>query len=206
MEVNLNLYINILVALIYIIFLIMAYKKGFVYEALNLILSVFSIFVAYFISTPLSNIFPLVSSEQFDDFILQQMAPAINMTLWFILTVIASRLLLLILSPWSNKVSKVPYFGFFNRLLGTILGALNATFWVVLLSMFLALPIVKNGREIRQNTILEPISNYANEAITYLTNYYNDNHLDENLKNAQQQFEIWLKDASDEYFKDNNHE
>ncbi len=206
MEVNLNLYINILVALIYIIFLIIAYKKGFVYEALNLILSVFSIFVAYFISTPLSNIFPLVNSEQFDDFILQQMAPAINMTLWFILTVIASRLLLLILSPWSKKVSKVPYLGFFNRLLGTILGALNATFWVVLLSMFLALPIVKNGREIRQNTILEPISNYANKAITYLTNYYNDNHLDENLKNAQQQFEIWLKDASDEYFKDNNHE
>ena len=146
--------INVAVLAIYIICLIVAYKNGFLYEALGLVINIVILGAAYFISPLLAKQFSLINidystypiAEIFD------LNYLLNCVLWFF-----------------KSVSDIPFLGFMNRILGLVIGFVNATVIALLISVFLSFPFISNGRQIKEDSILSYINIITDKAINYVT-------------------------------------
>ena len=185
--------VNILVGIIYIVSLVTAYKHGFVYEALNLLLSVASLAVGWFAAPILAEQLTLIKAESFEDVLLRSLTPFLNIGLWFLIIVLIFRLILTFIVPLFKGISKVPVIGTLNRIFGILAGALNATIWVILLAMFLALPIIPHGKEIRSQSVLAPISDFSNHLLSEVSSQITAEEIGDEVEELRQTFRQWLE-------------
>ena len=197
MNIDSVLIVNIAVIVIYAYSIIKAYKSGFLYEVLYLLLTIGSFWLALRLNPILCNLFPLLKPEHFTEVLMIALIPRFNQILWFLIVVILLRLIVLFFLPAFKKVSDVPLLGSVNKLLGVALGIINATILVFLISMFLTLPLVKNGPALREKTILKPINELTNQGITYLMSRVDIEELEENVKDMDQKFQQWLQEQVD---------
>ncbi|MBR2802655.1 MAG: CvpA family protein [Erysipelotrichaceae bacterium] len=185
--------VNILVGIIYIVSLVTAYKHGFVYEMLNLLLSVASVAIGWFASPVLADQLTLIQPESFEDVLLRSLTPFLNIGLWFLIIVLVFRLVLTFIVPLFKGVSKVPVIGTLNRLMGLFAGALNATIWVILLAMFLALPVIPHGREIRSQSVLQPIASFSNQLLSEVSSRITVEEIGDEVQDLRETFKQWLE-------------
>ena len=156
--------INVAVLAIYIICLIVAYKNGFLYEALGLVINIVILGAAYFISPLLAKQFSLINidystypiAEIFD------LNYLLNCVLWFSIAGF-------IVKHLFKSVSDIPFLGFMNRILGLVIGFVNATVIALLISVFLSFPFISNGRQIKEDSILSYVNIITDKAINYAT-------------------------------------
>ena len=185
--------VNILVGIIYIVSLVTAYKHGFVYEMLNLLLSVASVAIGWFASPVLADQLTLIQPESFEDVLLRSLTPFLNIGLWFLIIVLVFRLVLTFIVPLFKGVSTVPVIGTLNRLMGLFAGALNATIWVILLAMFLALPVIPHGREIRSQSVLQPIASFSNQLLSEVSSRITVEEIGDEVQDLRETFKQWLE-------------
>ncbi|MBQ6367594.1 MAG: CvpA family protein [Erysipelotrichaceae bacterium] len=197
MNIDLVLAINIAVAVIYVYSIVKGYKSGFLYEFLYLALTLGSFWLALRLNPILCNLFPLLKPEQFSEVLLIALIPRFNQILWFLIIVILIRLIVLFFLPAFKKLSDVPLLGSVNQLLGAALGVINATILVFLISMFLTLPLIKNGPALREKTVLKPINELTNQGINYMMSKVDVDELEENVKEMDQRFQQWLQEQID---------
>lgn len=190
---NIFIYINIVIILIYLIAMIGAYRRGFLFEAINLALTLFAFLVSWQLAPILAKKWILINDTHFSDILLKAVAPYLNVVVWFLIVLAFFKFINLFITPMFKKVSTIPFIGFFNRIFGLSIGFLHATFWMFLLSMFLALPFVPQGKEIRQNTFLAPINKYANETIIFLMQKVNIENLQNEMSELTIAFSKWLE-------------
>ena len=194
---NIFIYINIAVFLIYLIFAVVSYKNGFLLQALSLVYTVISLFVAWFTAPILAARIPLVKLEEtYDAF---DLSPLINSLIYCIIVFLLMRLIYLFIAPLFKSLSKVPVLGILNRLAGLLLGLINATIVIMLLSMLLNTPFIKNGKEVKEATVFKYTDKLTAYAVDLTVNRLNLDAIKETVDGfdvdvAREKFTTWLID------------
>lgn len=196
-DTNYFMFINIGVVFILIISVLLAYKNGFVYQALNLISFVVAFLASMTLAPTLSRYFPL-----FTDYVSVSDAISktfMNIVLWYLIVFVVFKLVLAILLIVAKIFNKIPLIGGLNKILGAVMGVVTGTIWILLLTTLLATPLFSNGKEVINHTIIKPLSEIADMAVVKMGEYIDldaiGNHLSGDmgqLDNISEAFETWL--------------
>lgn len=197
--------INVLIVIIYLLSIILAYKKGFLFEVLNFFGFILACLMAWFASPVLAEQYPLLTMPLVSDVpldlettvIMGILYPVLNVLIWFFIVLVCIKLIISILLPIFQKFSDVPVLGFFNRLAGAAFGFLNATIWAFIISLVLSLPFITNGMEIKEKSFLKPISEVSDQVIGFAMEHVDLDQMQINLEGLQidelrNDFKEWL--------------
>ncbi|MDO4197388.1 MAG: CvpA family protein [Erysipelotrichaceae bacterium] len=178
---NTVIFINIFVVLFYIIMIYLGYKRGLVYGLISLLYNLAAIVLSWLVSPVLAVEFPIVNLSNTTDplsplYTLVNVDPFINTVIYFIIIFVLSQVLFTFVMLLSKGVNKIPVLGSFNRVLGLLMGFINSTLILILLSLLFVLPVFSNGNEIKDKTLFK----YIESGTTAVLNYGAD-HLDPNM-------------------------
>ena len=183
------IYINIFIIALYLVIIFFGYKKGFLYELISLIYTGLALGAAWFVSPVLTSVFPIVDLSQVSGGQYQMLSTMLNLNsivnivIYFILTFLILKIVYVFISLLLKSMNKIPVIGSFNQILGAVFGFVNATLIVLSLSMLCSLPILKNGEEIKNGTILKYITKYSDEALNYVMLQVGNHNLSQELTN-----------------------
>ena len=191
------LFINVAVILIFIIFAVFSYNRGMLLQIISLGYTALSVFVAWFLAPILAVRLPIVKLETLYN--LYDVNPLVNSLVYFIIIFIAMRILYLFIAPLFKSLSKVPFLGSVNKFGGLIIGIINAFIVVILVSLLLSTPLVKNGQEVKENTIFKYAEKISDYAVKLTVDHLNFDALKEkisgfNADEARDKFTNWLID------------
>ena len=181
------IYINIFIFALYLVFIFIGYKKGFLYELISLIYTALALGVSWFLSPVLASVFPIIDLGKLTGGQYQMLSDMLNLNsivnivIYFLLIFLLLKLVYVFISLLLKSMNKFPVIGHFNQILGAVFGFINATIVVLSLSMLCSLPIIKNGEEIREGTVLKLISTYSDKALNYVMKQIGSYKLDENI-------------------------
>lgn len=181
------IYINIFIIALYLVFIFIGYKKGFLYELISLLYTGLALGAAWFVSPVLASVFPIVdlgqvSGEQYQMIsTMLNLNSIVNIVIYFLLTFLVLKLLYVFISLLLKSMNKIPVVGKFNQILGAVFGFVNATLIILSLSMLCSLPILKNGEEIKNGTILKFITSYSDQALNYVMKQVGNNSLSQEV-------------------------
>ena len=191
--------VNIAVLAIYIICLIVAYRNGFLYEALGLVINVVILGLAYFISPLMAKQFNLISI----DYSSYPIAEILNLNyllsciLWFFIVAVVFSIVGALIKHLFKSVSDIPFLGFVNQILGMAVGFINATIIALLISLFLSFPFISNGKQIKEDSILSYVNIITDKAINYATENmdlekFASSIEDFDIESAREELNEWL--------------
>lgn len=196
-DTNYFMFINIGVILILVISVLLAYKNGFVYQALNLVSFVVAFLASMTLAPTLSRYFPL-----FTDYVSVSDAISktfMNITLWYVIVFVVFKLVLAILLVVAKIFNKIPLIGGVNKILGAVMGVVTGAIWILLLTTLLATPLFSNGKEVINHTIIKPLSEIADKAVVKMGEYIDLDAIGDHLSgdmgqldNISEAFETWL--------------
>lgn len=196
------IYINIFVGLIYSIFIVVGYVKGFLFEIVSLFFTIASAIIAWFAAPVLASTFPIINITDLNKETellskLININALANTVIYFVIVFLVLKLLNWIISFLVKGLNKIPVIGKFNQILGAIVGIINATLVTLALSLLLSLPVFKNGEEIKNATIFKYINKYSDEALTYIIDNVDLNNIKNQFDNfdidsARDEFKQWL--------------
>lgn len=181
---NLFIFIDILVAVIILIGIIKGCINGFAYELVNLVFLALSFVAAWFISPILANKVPVFNIDLGNELANKMYETTnasflINNIIWIVIIILLLNLIFLLVKPLFKTISKIPVIGSFNRILGGLLGFLRSFVICLLISVLITLPIVKNGKAVKEGTVLK----YADDITDVTTKLIINNINLDNLKN-----------------------
>ena len=201
---TLYIFISIFIVAIYCLLIYSGYKHGFLYEMIDLLYTLFCLLAAWFASPVLADLFPLIDiTKVSEEYSLMNkifdLNGLLNNIAYFIIVFLILKLLYLFISGLSKGFNKLPMVGGINKVFGAGLGVVNATIIVLMLSMLLATPLVKNGNDVRENTVLKYITKYTDRSLNFVIDKMADNHfdgIDENIDvdELREEFKDWLID------------
>lgn len=196
-DTNYFMFINIGVILILVISVLLAYKNGFVYQALNLVSFVVAFLASMTLAPTLSRYFPL-----FTDYVSVSDAISktfMNIALWYVIVFVVFKLVLAILLVVAKIFNKIPLIGGVNKILGALMGVVTGAIWILLLTTLLATPLFSNGKEVINHTIIKPLSEIADKAVVKMGEYIDLDAIGDHLSgdmgqldNISEAFETWL--------------
>lgn len=203
------IYISAFIVLIYLVMMFIGYKKGFLFEVVNLLYTALALALAWFASPVLAKSFPIITISEVSDELKILLKYAnldinyiVNTIAYFLIVFLVLKVLYIFISLLVKSFNKIPVIGKFNQILGALFGVLNATLIVLSLSMLLSLPIIKNGNEIKEKTILKYVNNYSDMALKYLTEKItinsSDINSDFNVDELRNEFQKWLDSLKNE--------
>lgn len=198
------IYIDIAIALIYLLLIIIGYKKGFLYELISLLYTGISLLASWFLAPILASLYPIVNYE---DHIVESMQtisklidlnPILNTAIYFVIVFLVLKLIYWILALLIKGINKIPVIGKFNQILGIFAGILNATIITLALSMLLSLPVIDNGKEIKDGTVFKYVDEYSQNVMNYFIenvdlNRFKHQFEDFDVDEARQSFKKWLE-------------
>ena len=200
---NCFIYINALIVLIYLTFIIIGYKKGFLFELISLIYTAVSIVISWFLAPVFAGMFPIVilSNMNVEAQLVSKLIniDAIsNTVIYFVAIFFILRLFYFLISLLLKGMNKLPVIGKFNKILGGLFGIVNATFVTIIFSMLLNLPIIDNAVEVRNNTFFKYVSEYSNTALSYIVENVDLDGIKAkfdsfDVDNARDDFKAWLE-------------
>lgn len=161
---------------------------GFLYELINVLFLFVALFAAWLISPICANNLPLFDIKTENELLdliadVSNLNAVVNNILWFIILVFAILIIFLVIRPLLKKICKIPLFGNFNRILGGLLGVIYGFILVLLFTVFLMLPIFKNGKQAKDNTILKYTDTATKFTTKFLLNNVNLERIKENVSN-----------------------
>lgn len=188
---NLFIFIDILIVVIFLFCIIKGLINGFVFELINILFLALSFAVAWFISPIFASKVPLIVLDVKNELALKliEFSDAVilvNNLLWLVIIVLILNLLFMIIKPIFKKISKIPVIGPFNRVLGGILGGLRAFVICLLISVLLSMPVIQNGKDVNEGTVLK----YADDVTSYATNLILNNINLDKIKEEFDDFDV----------------
>lgn len=142
------LYLNILIALIFIFSLVSGYQKGLIKGIINLVRMLISLIVAGLLSGPMANVFPLQNYRNvaIAKVITDALETHGSKMIWFVVIFIATYLVTMVLEWAMSFVDNIPVIGSVNRLAGLAFGFIVGYFKLYLLLILLVTPIFRNAQ------------------------------------------------------------
>lgn len=196
------LYIDILIVLIYLIFLFIGYKKGFLFELVSLVYTALTTFISWLLAPVLAVSYPIILFSEMNaetELIskLVNLDAVSNTVIYFVILFLIFKLLYLFVAFILKGMNKLPVIGKFNKVLGCLFGIINATIVTIMLSMLLQLPIIENSNEVINNTIFRFINEYSNNAIHFIVENVDLSSVKSKIDNfdvesARDDFKTWL--------------
>ena len=198
---NYYIFISLFIIALYIALMIIGYNKGFLYELVNLVYTLFSLAFAYFASPVLANMFPLfdVKNAAKDAAILVDifnLNEILNIVAYFLIIFLLMKLLYVFISILVKSLNKIPVIGKVNKVLGALFGVINATIITLVITMLFSLPLFKNGKDIKEKTILKYINSFSQDVLTIVTQKVAQSNLSDGVKfdidSYREEFKEWL--------------
>ena len=194
--------ISIFIVAIYLLMIYLGYKRGLLYELVSLLYTALALFIAWFADPVLASLFQLFDiSKVSDKYALLNKVLNLNSLLntaaYFLIIFLIMRLLYLFVSLLVKGFNKIPVIGGINRIFGALLGVVNGTLIVLALSMLLSTPLIKNGKAIKENTLLKYVSYYSDQAFEYIVEKIYDSNAEFDgegidIDSYRQEFKEWL--------------
>lgn len=178
------IYISIFILVLYLVFMIIGYKKGFIYELVSLIYTGLAILASWFVAPILGKLYPIIKLENIyeDASIVSKLInidPIINTIAYFAIVFLVLKLFYVVLSLVLKSLNKIPVIGKLNQILGLLAGIFNATLVTLAISLLFTLPVFKNGKEIKEKTILLFVDKYTTEALSYALDNVELKHIED---------------------------
>lgn len=196
------IYISVFIILLYAVMMFFAYKRGFLYGVISIVYTLLALLLSYFASPVFASLFPLVKAEQLGSQFslignIIDLDKLINTVAYFIIIFLILKVLYLFIELLLKSFNKIPVIGSFNQFLGLFIGFINATLITLALSMLLTLPVIRNGKEIREKTILRYINGISEEAVSLLFRNIGEKKFDLHfdVDSYREQFKEWLNDT-----------
>ncbi|MBO7677009.1 MAG: CvpA family protein [Erysipelotrichaceae bacterium] len=165
------IFINIFIIALYAVIIFFGYKKGFLYEMISLVYTALALGAAWFVAPVLASVFPIIDLSKFSNGQYQMinnmlnLNSIVNIVIYFLITFLVLKVVYVLIALLLKSMNKIPVIGDFNQVLGAAFGFVNATIIVLSLSMLCSLPIIKNGEEIKEKTILKYITTFSDKAL-----------------------------------------
>ena len=198
---NVFLYISIFIIALYIVMMIIGYHKGFLYELVSLVYTALSLVAAWFLSPVLAKLFPLIDADKLGEYKMMidlfHLEETLNIIAYFIIIFLVLKIFYLFISLLMKSLNKLPVIGKFNQVLGAVSGFINATIITLAISMLFSLPIFKNGKDVREHTILKYVDQFTAQAYSFVMEKIVTDKLDLDLKDLnvdelREQFKEWI--------------
>ncbi|MBQ0065524.1 MAG: CvpA family protein [Firmicutes bacterium] len=160
---------NGVIALIAILMIVLAYRRGFVRQLLDIAALIASVYLgilgAEYLSTQVSLVDSLFANPTMDltkiivgnDTMASLQANA-NLVAWFLALLVGLRLFFWIVLMLIPRYRKKNVLSFINQFLGMLLGIVKTFIVLVLLTIILNLPIFTNGKDFVNSGVLAPIN------------------------------------------------
>ena len=198
MELNITL-VNVTILLIYLILVVIAYKNGFLYEVLGLFINLIILFLSYLLAPLLASKITLINIDlsAYPILAIFNLNELFNTIIFFVLIFFVLSIFGFLIKNLFKSVSKIPFLGFFNRILGIAVGFINATIITLLLSLLVSLPFINNGKQIKEESLFKYVNVITNKALVSLSDYIDISSLSNNIEgldinHARDELNKWL--------------
>lgn len=191
--------VDVITVISIVLCIVISYKNGVIYEFVNLFLLIISCFASYLISPILAKRFYLLKPELIDNPLINSDSIyfSINVVAWFVILTIVFCLVILLIKPIFKKLTKIPIIGWINKLFGIVFGVIKSIFVCFLISSILSMSFVKDGKAIKEKSILKYTNLYSNKIINVVINNIDYSHIEEevqdfDINSTREFFENWL--------------
>lgn len=163
------IYINIGLIAFFGLNLFLCYKKGFIKTLLGVMRFLIAFVVAFILSGPLANVFPIINHESnsVTGIMFLLIKKSVNNVVWFAIVFVAVLLILWLLTRVLEFSMRVAFLGTFNHILGLLLGFVICFIQANIILLILYSPIFKNGDLIAEKSILS----YVNQGVSYIEKF-----------------------------------
>lgn len=151
---------NVFIVLISLVFMYLAYHKGFIRQLLDVVSLVASYVISAFLCNHMASLFPLYSISTSIELVNDFSDSLINSILWFVILIFLLRIAYWIVCWFSRKALKFKALSFINKILGLVLGFVKVVMILTIITLFLKLPFVQNGNLFIENSVLSVIDTY----------------------------------------------
>ena len=145
---NSTLILNLIIIGLFLFFLLVGYKKGFIKQLFKLVTLFVSLMVANILHESFGALFKITPKflVPFQDTVLEQFFYVkINSFVWFIVLFIITLIFLKFLSVAFDFIAKAPVLSSINKWLGMAFGTINFVFVSYILIFVISMPIFTNG-------------------------------------------------------------
>lgn len=191
--------INILVVAILGFSIWGGWKNGLVYQALSFLSFAIALLAGYVLGPILATHIPLFGDSV--DSISAITSVFMNQIVWFLIVTVVVKIIVDIMVNLSSVISHIPLLGTVNRILGSVAGLVMGVIWVLIFSIILSTPVFDNGLEVREKTLIKPLSDISDKAIIYATDNIDFEKLaekfnfdSEDIEVFRQQIDKWLSE------------
>lgn len=200
-------YVNFMILIFVVLSMYIGYKRGFLYQVFSLLAILTSIFVSWFFAPVASQMFSIFP-KSWTPFAYTEFADVfyhkLNTLSWYVILFFAIAIIFLMLKPAAKSVQNLPIIGFVNRVLGMIFGLIPSLVLLVFITYFLSTPLVKNGKDIIEQTWLLPIRNVTTNVIALMDEPYQLNEAIQKLTSDpisldQEDLQILVEWLTDEH-------
>ena len=176
--------INILVIAIMGFSIWGGYKNGLVSQVLSFCSFLIALFAGFLLGPVLANHIALFSDSTSS--INAITSVFLNEIVWFLIVTVIVKIIVDIIVNLSSIISHIPLIGTVNKILGAVAGAVIGVVWVLIISIILSTPVFDNGLEVREKTLIKPLSDVTDKVIIYAS---------ENVDFAKLQEQFGFSDA-----------
>ena len=171
-------YINVLILVFIVLSMVLGYQRGILYQIFSLLGILTAILISWFFAPVVAAQAPVFPEEwcpfgytEFADIFYDKM----NTLVWYIILFAVVTVFFMLLKPLAKVVQKIPVLGKVNQILGMLFGVIPSLVLILFATYFLSTPVVKNGKDIIDQTWLGPIRNTTTNVVTILKEPYEMN-------------------------------
>lgn len=176
LPMNTVLSLNIASIVVFVLFILNGYSRGFIHQILDLIGFIASFVLAWIFAPQIAESVPLLPStlEWFNTPIIGNSLFAISNTIvWFVIIMIGvSIVMTFVVKPFAKGIHAIPIAKTVNRLLGAVYGLIPASLIAILATLILTSPLFQNGRSTVESSVLRPFSTLSD---ALLDGFFNRN-------------------------------
>ena len=201
MEMNWIPFFDVILIVCLLLCLVRSWQRGFLLQLVDLFSWLVAAVLAWWMSDVMADLMPLIQVDMLNGFF----SSRISAVAWFVIILLIIRLFTWILHPFAKALNHVPVVGWFNHLLGAVLGAVKAFIVTYVLLMILYLPLIPQGAQIVQRSILrfyEPLCDavftQGAQLIDRLKLADELQGLDESSDALKEELEEWIRENGEE--------
>ena len=170
--------INAALAIWMVLAIIIGYKKGLLWELLRILGFAAALFVAWIVSPGISSLIRIVpkswtpfAGTSVGDLLYERL----NYLAWFLIILVIGVILLCILKPMFKAITEIPVMKEVNGILGSLLSAVIALFYMMILTFVLNSALVTNGKDIVSQSGFKYVQMVANNGISFIADKFGEN-------------------------------
>lgn len=180
--------VNVIILVFYVLMALIGYYKGIVRSLTELLGSLVVGYVAWLICPVISNyihVLPRSLIPMQNTVFASAVNQYMNELIWFIILFVVGQVIVALFGTVMKGAKDVPGIHFASGILGSLFHLCIAVVWTMAFCVILSLPMVKNGNQIIDNTLLSPIQKIVTTvAYPYMKPYIQSFSVSEFIENG----------------------